>query len=140
MPPTDYISPEALVAYLAALPRLETFGIRFQSESTTPYPDQIQPHPTTRTVLPALTDFQLDAAGRYLEDFTARIDCPRLNSFYLVYFVQHFQVDCQATQLVKFFERLVSPEISPFKEAKVHLDIPDVFLHTYYPNDHPGWD
>ena len=140
MPPTDYISPEALVAYLAALPRLETFGIRFRSESTTPYPDQIQPHPTTRTVLPALTDFQLDAAGRYLEDFTARIDCPRLNSFYLVYFVQLFRVDCQATQLVEFSERLVGPKTSPFKEAKVYLDIPDVFLHTYCPNDYPGWD
>ena len=141
VPPTDYISPEALVTYLAALPRLESFDIRFQS--TTPYPDQMQPHgahPITRTVLPALTDFQLDAAGKYLEDFTARIDCPRLNSFYLVYFVQIFQVDCQATQLVKFFERLVGPKTSPFKEAKVRLDTPDLFLHTYCPNDHPGWD
>ena len=141
VPPTDYISPEALVAYLAALPRLETFDIRFQS--TSPYPDQMQPHsphPITRTVLPALTVFQLDAAGKYLEDFIARIDCPRLSSFYLVYFVQFFQVDCQATQLVRFFERLVGPETSPFKEAKVRLDTPDLFLHTYCPNDHPGWD
>ena len=136
MPPTDYFSPEVLVAYLAALPRLETFDIRFQS--TTPHPDQAQLHPTTRTILPALTDFQLDAAGKYLEDFTARIDCPRLNSFYLVYFVQ--LVNFQATQLVKFFERLVGPATSPFKEAKVRLDAPGVFLHTYRPNDHPGWD
>ena len=141
VPLTDYISPEALVAYLAALPRLETFDIRFQS--TSPYPDQMQPHsphPITRTVLPALTVFQLDAAGKYLEDFIARIDCPRLSSFYLVYFGQFFQVDCQATQLVRFFERLVGPETSPFKEAKVRLDTPDLFLHTYCPNDHPGWD
>ena len=138
VPPTDYISPEALVAYLAALTRLETFDIRFQS--TTPYPDQIQAHPTTRTVLHALTDFQLDAAGKYLEDFTARIDCPRLNSFYLVYFIQLQVVNFQATQLVMFFERLVGPETSPFKEAKVRLDPAGVILHTYRPNNHPGWD
>ena len=141
VPPTDYFSPEALVTYLAALPRLETFDIRFQS--TTSYPDQIQPHgphPITRTLFPALTDFHLDASGKYLEDFTARIDCPRLNSFYIVYFVQLVQVDCQATQLVRFFERLVGPETSPFKEAKVRLDTPDVFLHTYCPNNYPEWD
>ena len=135
IPPTDYVSPEALVVYLAALPRLETFDIRFRM--STPYTGQIQPHPITRTVLPALTGFQLDAAGEYLEDFTARIDCPRLNSFYLVHFVE--LVDCQATQLVRFFERLVGPEASPFKEAKVRLDPAGVFLHTYRPNNHPGW-
>ena len=141
VPLADYFSPEALVTYLAGLARLETFDIRFQS--TTSYPDQIQPHgthPITKTVLPALTDFHLDAPGKYLEDFTARIDCPRLNSFYIVYFVQLVQVDCQATQLVRFFERLVGPETSPFKEAKVRLDTPEVFLHTYCPNNHSGWD
>ena len=139
VPLADYFSPEALVTYLAALPRLETFDIRFQS--TTPYPDQIQPHgphPITRTVLPSLTNFQLDAAGKYLEDFTARIDCPRLYSVYLVYFDQ--LVEVQATQLVKFFRHLVGPEVSLFKEAKVCLDTAGVFLHTYCPNSNPGWD
>ena len=139
IPATDYISPEALVAYLAALPRLGTFDIRFQS--TTPYPDQIQshdPHPITRAILPALTDFRLDAAGKYLEDFTARIDCPQLNSFYVVCFVR--LADCQATQLVKFFARLVGPGTSPFKDAKVRLEASGVFLHTYCPNNRPGWD
>ena len=143
MPPTagDYISPEALVACLAALPRLRTFDIQFHP--STPRTDQIRPmtHHITRTVLPALTGFRLDgpACGNYLEDFTARIDCPRLNEFYLVYFTSHL-LDLRITQLVKFFERLVGPRTSPFKAAKIRLDTPGIFLHTYQPDNRPGWD
>ncbi|KAN0124614.1 hypothetical protein V8E53_015754 [Lactarius tabidus] len=69
IPQIGYISPEALVACLAVLPRLKTFDIRF--DSPTPCPNQIQPHHITRIMLPALNDFRLHSAGEYLEDFTA---------------------------------------------------------------------
>ena len=143
MPPTagDYISPEALVACLAAFPRLQTFDIQFHP--STPRADQIQPipHHITRTVLPALTGFRLDGpdSGDYLEDFTARIDCPRLKAFYFVHFAA-LLVNLRVTQLMKFFERLIAPRTSPFKAAKVRLDTPGVFLHTYRPDNRPGWD
>jgi hypothetical protein len=69
IPQIGYISPEALVACLATLPRLKTFDIQF--DSPTPCPNQIQPHHITWIVLPALNDFRLHSAGEYLEDFTA---------------------------------------------------------------------
>ena len=139
IPPTGYISPEAIVACLAMLPRLKTFEIRFQSTSTRPASDQIQPHPRTRTVLPALSHFQLDGAGDYLEDFAARIDCPLLNTLYIVYFGR--LVDLRVTQLVNFTERLVGPKISPFRRANVCLDTPglEVTFHTYLPTNYPEW-
>jgi hypothetical protein len=136
MPPTDYISPEALVACLAALPRLKTFDIGFHPD--TPQPNQIRPYPITRTVLHTLTHFQLEGAGEYLEDFATRVDCPRLNSFFIVYFGR--LVDLQVPQLLKFFERLTGPEISPFAEATIGLDTPGVDFYTYRPMNLLGWD
>jgi hypothetical protein len=136
IPPSDYISPEALVACLAALPRLKTFDIRFYSPI--PCPNQIRPHHITRIVLPALNDFRLHGAGDYLEDFTARIDCPRLISFNIVYFGQ--LVDLQVMQILKFFEHLLGPKTSPLTKAKVRLNSTGVTFHTYRPTNHPGWD
>jgi hypothetical protein len=136
IPPTDYISPETLVACLAALPRLKTAAIGFQSN--TPHPDQMRRHPITRTVLHALTRSYFKGACEYLEDFAARIDCPRLDSFYINYLGQ--LVDLQATQLIKFFEYLIGPEISPFTEAKIHHDSLGVSFRTHRPTNHPGWD
>ena len=82
IPPTGYISPEAMVVGLAALPRLEVFDLKFQS--VTPCPDRIH-SPVTRTVLPALSYFQFKGASEYLEDLVARIDAPQLNRIYIYY-------------------------------------------------------
>ncbi|KAH8981993.1 hypothetical protein EDB86DRAFT_3086579 [Lactarius hatsudake] len=104
IPPTGYISPEAMVASLAALPRLETFIIQFQS--ATSRPDRIHPLPITRTVLPSLTYFEFQGAGEYLEDLVARIDGPQLDRISTTYLKS---VDIQATQLTKFIDRSVCP-------------------------------
>jgi hypothetical protein len=138
IPRTDYISPEALVACLTALPRLKTFDIGFHSP--TPHPIRIQPHHITRTVLPALSDFRLHGAGEYLEEFTARIDCPRLKSFNFDYYGQ--LRDLPATQILKFFERLIGPKLSPFTGAEVEVFLDSTYFnfHTYRPTNHPGWD
>ncbi|KAH9065000.1 hypothetical protein EDB87DRAFT_1680166 [Lactarius vividus] len=72
IPPTGYISPEAMVVGLTALPRLKLFIIEFQS--ATPHPDRIQLAPVTR------------GASEYLEDLAGRIDSPQLSqisAFYL---------------------------------------------------------
>jgi hypothetical protein len=71
VPPTDYISPDALVACLAELPRLDTFCLEFQY---TVRLGQIHPPPITRTILPALTQFHCTGANGYLEDLVAHID------------------------------------------------------------------
>ncbi|KAI9453667.1 hypothetical protein BJY52DRAFT_1396504 [Lactarius psammicola] len=76
IPPPGYIPPEAMVASLATLPRLEDFIIEFQS--ATSRPDRIPPPPVTRTILPALTYFEFRGASEYLEDLISRIDSPEL--------------------------------------------------------------
>jgi hypothetical protein len=78
IPQTGYISPEAMVAALATLIRLEDLEIKFQSPASRP--DQIHLPPVTRTVLPALTDFYFNGVREYLEDFVARISAPRLDT------------------------------------------------------------
>jgi hypothetical protein len=47
IPPTGYISPEAMTVGLAALPRLKFFRMEFQS--ATSRPDRIRPPPATRS-------------------------------------------------------------------------------------------
>ncbi len=98
---TGYISPEAMVAGLAALPRLRSLHIRFRSPASRP--DRIcPPPPITRTVVPALTSFEFHGVCDYLEDLVAGIDCPRLNSINLSYLGS--VVDFQVSQLSKFVQ------------------------------------
>ncbi|KAH9178363.1 hypothetical protein EDB89DRAFT_1170384 [Lactarius sanguifluus] len=115
IPPTGYISPEAMVVALAALPGLETFIIEFQS--ATPRPDRPCPHPVTRAVLPALNFFHFRGASEYLEDLVTRIDSPRLNWIHIYYLNQ--LVDFQVTQLSKFIDRSGGLKSTTSKHARV---------------------
>ncbi|KAH9037542.1 hypothetical protein EDB84DRAFT_1577594 [Lactarius hengduanensis] len=83
IPPTGYISPEVMVASLAALTMLGHLTIGFRS--ATPLPDRIRPPPVTRTVLPSLTSFEFWGASEYLEDFISHIDSPQLNQITIEY-------------------------------------------------------
>ncbi|KAN0128319.1 hypothetical protein V8E53_013903 [Lactarius tabidus] len=100
IPQTGYISPEAMVAALATLIRLEYLAIGFQSPASRP--DQIHLPPVTRTVLPALTYFAFHGVREYLEGFVARIDAPLLNWISIYYFNQ--LVDFEVPQLWQFID------------------------------------
>jgi hypothetical protein len=115
IPPTSYISPEAMVACLAALPRLAMSGIGFQSATSRPH--RVRPPPVIRTVLPALTHFEFCGASEYLEDLAARIDVPRLAVIYTHYLNQ--LVDFQVAQFFKFIERSVGPILT----ASSHVEV-----------------
>jgi hypothetical protein len=141
VPPTGYISPEAMVACLAALPRLDSFTLEFMSP--TPRPDQIRPPPGARTVLPALTFFHFHGATEYLEDLVAKTDSPRLDRIIIVFLDDpDFRDldDFQAAQLSKFIDRSVGPELTPSRRAHVSFDN-DHFAFTLYRHANgPGWD
>ena len=122
IPPTGYISPEAMVAGLAALPRLCVFWIKFQSP--TPRPDRMHPPPVTRTILPALTEFLFVGASEYLEELAARIDAPQLDWIWIHYLNQ--LVDFQVAQLSGFMDRSVGPKLSLIKYARVSFDSREV--------------
>ena len=113
IPPTGYISHEAMVEGLAALSRLKFFEIGFQS--ATPRPDRIRLPAVTRTVLP-LSIFKFKGASEYLEDLVSRIDGPLLNHISIDYFNQ--LVDFQVAQLSKFINHSVA-DLTLFRRARV---------------------
>jgi hypothetical protein len=119
IPNTGYISPEAMVASLAALPKLEylAFGFRWG----TSYPDRIGQPPITQTVLPFLTPFVFDGLLEYLEDFVAQIDTPQLKCFQIKYLDEDPSggVDVEIPQLCKFIDR--SETFSQFRCAELDI-------------------
>ena len=127
IPRTGYISPEAMVVGLAALPRLHTFCLGFRS--ATPRPDRIHPPPATRTILPTLTHLYFKGASEYLEDLVARIDAPQLDKFIICYLNQ--LVDFQVARLSIFIVRSVGPKITPFRHALVTFGNHRVTFRTY---------
>jgi hypothetical protein len=138
IPPSGYISPEAMVVGLATLPRLEALLIEFQL--ATPRPDRIDPPPVTRTPLPALTSFQFKGASEYLEDLVSRIDGPRLKGIFIDCFNQI--VDFQAAHLSQFIDRSVGAEINPSRPRRIHVTFfsDKVSFTTYHHTYHPCWD
>ena len=114
IPPTGYISPQAMATCLAALHRLDTLDLQFQS--AIPRPERMRP-PVTRIPVPSLTSFEFRGASEYLEDLVAQIDAPQLDRILIVYLNQ--LVDFQMAQLSKFTERSVM--MTPFKHAQVAL-------------------
>ena len=132
----DYVSPEAMVVSLTALPKLETLVIVFWF--STYFPESKRHPPLTRTILPALTSFRFNGASKYLEDLVARIDCPRLNQIVITYLNQ--VVDCQVTQFSNFIDRTVGPEITLFKHARFTFSYPTVAFTVYPHAKHSPWD
>ena len=125
IPPTGYISAEAMVVGLAALPRLELFVIGFQL--ATSRSEKIHPPPVTRTVLPSLTTFGFTGSSEYLEDLAARIDAPQLGRIFIYSLNQ--LVDFQVAQLSRFIDRSVGPELTRFKYARVSFHSRQVTFH-----------
>jgi hypothetical protein len=135
IPPTGYIPPDAMVVSLAALPRLESLVIEFQS--ATPRPNRIRPPPVTRTVIPALTAFDFQGAGEYLEELIAQIDCPNLDQIFIVYLNQ--AVDLQVAQLSGFLNRSVGPKVALLRHAQVTF-FDDFITFDVNDPDKPGRD
>ena len=115
IPPTGYISLEAMVMRLVALPKLKNLIINFQM--ATPRPVRMHSPPLTPTVLPDLTSFVFQGASEYLEDLVARIDGPQLNQI-LIYYLNQI-VDFQVTQYSRFINRSVCPEPTLSKYAHI---------------------
>jgi hypothetical protein len=88
IPHSGYISPEAMVACLSALTRLEQLIIQFQSPLSRPAKASRRRPSLTRTVLPALTYLEFRGVTAYLEDLVARIDAPVLVHFSITFFNQ----------------------------------------------------
>jgi len=88
IPHSGYISPNAMVACLSTLTRLESLYLGFHSHRSRPERATRRLPPLTRTLLPTLTDFQFKGVNEYLEDFAAQIDAPQLHVVQITFFNQ----------------------------------------------------
>ena len=79
IPPTGYISPEAMVAGLSGLAKLETLCIKFHP-STSHHNSRKHLDFLARASLPALTEFEFSGWREYMEDLVALTDAPRLHT------------------------------------------------------------
>ena len=125
IPPTGYISPEALVACAAALLRLETLDLGLTS-----FPDPIVSPLMTRTVLPALRNFTFSGRRKYLEDFISRIDAPQLNSMVLYYKSGPSGNNFDVLQLSRFIDRSESLKQSLSRHCEISLCKHDIDFIT----------
>jgi hypothetical protein len=99
------ISPEAMVSSLSTLTRLQDLNL---SIIRTP---QVRANvPVTRTVFPALTIFQFETDGEYLEDFVALIDAPLLQTVKLKIFFSDRR-GFELSQLPRFIGRTKNLEV-----------------------------
>ena len=85
IPDAGYISPEAMSTSLSVLPELEELVIGFQSPQSRP--PSMNPPPSMRTTLPALTYFEFRGVSEYLEGLIARINTPKLHSLDIWFFL-----------------------------------------------------
>ena len=129
IPPIGYIHPEAMVASLAALPRLKQLTLGFESGMS--YPDRMRLPPITRTLLPSLTGFCFDGLFEYFEDLVAQIDAPQLDDLEIKYLDQDPVTDFQIPQLCKFIDHSEKLKLSRFWHAllvlRPHTAVIDLF-------------
>jgi len=114
IPHSGYISPEAMARCLSTLTRLKRLELGFKSPLSRPVRESRRPHLLTRSVLPALTDFEFEGVSEYLEDLVARIDAPLLDSLGIWFF---HQLIFDTPQLAQFVAR--TPNIQPPVEAHI---------------------
>jgi len=95
----SYISPQAMVNCLSALPKLKNFELEFHSPQ--PRSDQLPP-PLPRISLPSLTSLRFQGVSEYLEDLVAQIDIPLLDQLSVTFFNQ---LIFDISQLPQFLSR-----------------------------------
>ena len=130
IPESGFIPPEAMVASLAALPKLAdlTFGFKWGMS----YLDRIRDMSLiTRTVLPALTRFLFDGLFEYFEDFVAQIDAPQLDFLHIEYLDQAEGTDYQIPQLCKFIDRS-KLRFSRFRRADLDVEPFTAIIQLFY--------
>ena len=121
---SGYISPDAMVACLSVLTRLENLHIGFESPRS--HPDlQPPPPPPTRTHLPVLNVLRFEGVVEYLDDLLAQIDIPLLNNLKITFFHRRILHIPQLTRLLS--TRISrSPKFNAQCDARLEFNNSDV--------------
>ena len=101
VPPSGYISPQAMVAGLSALTQLESLSLDFLLYRDLHGPIRVPP-PHTRLILPALTNLRLQGSAAYMEELASQIDAPSLESLEITL---SYQEVLGVTELAEFVRR-----------------------------------
>jgi len=101
IPHSGYISPEAMVTCLSALPKLKRLSISFRSPRSRPDPESRGLPPLTRSILPTLTSLYFHGAHEYLEDIMSRIDAPLVLRLKVTFFIDRIFI-------IPHFHRFIS--------------------------------
>jgi hypothetical protein len=114
IPCSGYIPPDVMATSLSALTNLEFLRLQFRYPRPRPALDgrrpPLPPLTRTRSILPGLTMIIFKGASEYLEEILARIDAPRLNELYIVFFNQIIFGLPQLFQFINRSPTLRAPE------------------------------
>jgi hypothetical protein len=129
IPHSGYFSPDELVTCFSVLTNLKRLNIEFESSQSWPDQKSRRPPPSTRALLPSLTELQFIGVSEYLEDLVARIDAPLLDKSDIVFFHQLI-FDCP--QLAQFISRTPKLKASDevhviFHDGSVWVTLPQTF-------------
>ena len=100
IPPSGYLSPDAMVVCLSSLTKLEDLILRFKSPHSHPNSSIRRLSSSTRATLPSLTQFQFDGDNEYFEDLVAQINIPLLHHLEIIFFDKAFFETSQLNQFV----------------------------------------
>ena len=130
IPPSGYISSEAMVTPLSVLTSLETLILQFQPLRPPSFPgwgSQILP-PRKRSILPALDRFYFQGVTNYLEDLVTFFDAPQLETLDATFFNQ---INFNCPRLARFIN--CTEILSAPNEAHVQFGHGSVIVKLRYP-------
>ena len=104
IPPSGYVSPEAMLTGLSGLMRLECLHLEFRSTQSPPGQISRQP-PQTCIALPALLKLNFKGASEYLEVLVSRINAPILQWVCITFVEFVDQLLFNTSQLPQFIGR-----------------------------------
>ena len=117
IPHSGYISPDAVVAALSTLTSLKRLWLSFNSPKSCPNLETRRLPPSTRSVLPVLTNFRFKGASEYLEDLLTDINAPQLNKLSIQFFND---IVFDTPELIRFISR--TPMSSAFENVHIILE------------------
>jgi hypothetical protein len=123
---SGYISPEAVVASLSRLTKLEGLDLRFRSPRSRAERENRHPLSLARVVLPALTWLQFRGDSEYLDDIMSRIDAPLLDNMNIIFLNQLVFDTPQLRRLICRTGKFEAPD-----SASIQFDDGDVSISLF---------
>ncbi|KAH9046388.1 hypothetical protein EDB83DRAFT_1541230 [Lactarius deliciosus] len=103
IPNVGYFSPDVFASALSGMTQLETLSLHFLTLPPSRNYPSLPPYPGERVALPALACLKYRGTSRYLDNFVARIDAPRLGDIDITFFNQPTM---DASQLGRFIAQI----------------------------------